>query len=280
MNRVKVVTDSASGLPKDIEKEYEIIVVPIPIQVGEQSYKENVDLSAEKFYRRLDGNVMPKTSSPSPGDFIEAYRRLAKVASEVISIHVTAKGSGTCQAAKVAADSMAEEVNVCVYDSNTVSMGAGFLSIEAAKAAFEGLDLDQIKERLDTLKHKIRAFVAIPTLKYLQKSGRLSHGQAIFGSILSIKPVIEVRDGILEVVDRVRSHPRALERVVELAADAVSSIPARVAVMHANSYEEAMKFAEQLKERINIRQLIIAEVGASLAIHGGPGMIGVILLPD
>ncbi len=280
MRKVKVVTDSSSGLPKDVEKQYEISVVPIPIQVGEQSFKEGVDLSAEEFYERLDGNIMPKTSSPSPGDFIEVYRRLAKISDEVISIHVTAKGSGTCQSAKVAADSIADKMRICIYDSNTVSMGAGFLSIEAAKAAFEGLSLSQIRERLDALKSKIKAFVAIPTLKYLQKSGRLSHGQAIFGSILSIKPVIEVKDGILQVVDRARSYPRALERVVELAANAVANIPTRVAVMHANSYDEAVKFAEQLKERINIKQLIIEEVGVSLALHGGPGMIGVILLPD
>lgn len=280
MKRVKVVTDSASGLPREIEKQYDITVVPIPIQIGEGSYKEHVNLSADDFYRLLDGEVMPKTSSPSPGEFVETYIRLASAASEIISVHVTAKGSGTCQSAKVAADSVAEKVKVHVYDSNTVSMGTGFLSIEAAKAALEGLTIDQIKERLDALKDRIRAFVALPTLKYLQKSGRLSHGQAVFGSLLSIKPVIEVKDGLLEVVDKVRSYPRALDRVVELAAEAVSKIPSRVAVMHGNSYEEAVKFAEQLKKRINITQLVIGEVGASLAVHGGPRMIGVVLLPE
>ncbi|HHT85831.1 MAG TPA: DegV family protein [Firmicutes bacterium] len=280
MKRVKVVTDSSSGLPKELEKQYEITVVPIPIQIGEESYKENVNLPADEFYRLLDGQVMPKTSSPSPGDFVEVYSQLASAASGIISIHVTAKGSGTCQSARVAADSVAERVDVHVYDSNTVSMGTGFLSIEAAKAALEGLTLDQIRDRLDAFRDKIRAFVALPTLKYLQRSGRLSHGQAIFGSLLSIKPVIEIKDGILEVVDKVRSYPRALERVAELAAGAVSKLPARVAVMHGNSYEEAVKFAEQLKERVKISQLIISEVGASLAVHGGPGMIGVVLLPE
>ncbi len=280
MGKVRVVTDSASGLPKDLEKQYEITVVPIPIWVGEQSFKENINLTAREFYRKLGGSVMPKTSSPSPGDFIQAYRRLAKMSREIISIHVTGKGSGTCQSANVAAESVGEEVSVCVYDSNTISMGTGFLSIEAARAALEGLNLGEIIERLDNLKDKIKAFVAVPTLKYLQKSGRISKGEAVFGSILSIKPVIEVKDGLLEVVDKVRSYPRALERVMEFAVEAVSGLPSRVAVMHANRYEEALKVARFLKKRINISQLIVSEVGASLAVHGGPGMIGVILLPD
>ena len=280
MTRVKVVTDSSSGLPKELEKQYDITVVPIPNQRGEESYKEKVNHSTEELYRLMDGRVMPKTSSPSPGDFVEVYSQLASEASDIISIHVTAKGSGTCQSAIVAADSVADRVKVHVYDSNTVSMGTGFLSIEAAKAALDGLTLEQIRQRLDAIRDKIRAFVALPTLRYLQRSGRLNRGQAIFGSLLSIKPVIEVRDGILEVVDRVRSYPKALERVVELAAEAVSRFPSRVAVMHGNSPEEAQRFAEQIKKRIRVRQLIVAEVGASLAVHGGPGMIGVVLSPD
>lgn len=280
MEKVKVVTDSASGLPKDLEKQYEITVVPIPICVGEESFKENRDLTAKEFYAKLGGSIMPKTSSPSPGDFIQAYRRLARISREIISIHVTGKGSGTCQSANVAAESVSEEVNVRVYDSNTVSMGTGFLSIEAARAALEGLNIAEIVERLDGIKDKIKAFVAIPTLKYLQKSGRIGRGEAVFGSLLSIKPVIEVKDGLLEVVDKVRSYPRALEKVMEFAVEAVSGLPSRVAVMHADRYEEAAKIARRLKERMNISQLIISEVGASLAVHGGPGMIGVILLPD
>lgn len=278
MKKVRVVTDSASGLPRTVQDEYQISVVPIPIQVGDESYKEGDSISLEEFYRRLDGSVMPKTSSPSPGDFIKVYRNLSEISDDIISIHVTAKGSGTCQSAKVAADAVAGQTRVHVYDSNTVSMGVGFLAIEAARAALEGLNLGQITEQLDSLKTRIKAFVAIPTLKYLQKSGRLSQGQAIFGSILSIKPVIEVKDGLLKVVDKARSYPRALERVAELASNAVSNIPARVAVMHANSYEEALKFAESLKRRVNIEQLTIGDVGASLALHGGPGMIGVVLL--
>lgn len=279
MKAIRVVTDSASGLPGNALKEYRISVVPIPIQVGGESFKEGVDLSPEEFYKHLDGSVMPTTSSPSPGDFIQVYRELTERADEIISIHVTAKGSGTCQSARVAADALSKEIRVCVYDSNTVSMGVGFLAIEAARAALEGLSLGQIIERLDNLKSRIKAFVAIPTLKYLKKSGRLSQGQAIFGSILSIKPVIEVKDGLLKVVDKARSYPRALERVAELAQNAVSTLPSRVAVMHANSYEEALKFSEYLKRRVNIEQLIIGEVGVSLALHGGPGMIGAVLVP-
>lgn len=273
---VEVVSDSAASLTREMLLKHEISVVPIWLQIGEQSFKEGVDITVEEFYRRLDGPDMPSTSSPPPSEFMDIYRNLARKAKDILSVHVTAKGSSTCQVAALAAESV-PEASVTVYDSGTVSMGIGFLALEAAKGALQGLSKDEIVAKLDSIKSRIYAFVAIPTLKYLRKSGRVSRGKAMLASLLSIKPVLEIKDGVISVVDQVRTFSKALTRVLELAHNVVGNRPAIVAVMHANAPETAKTFASQVKKKLNIKEMTVGEAGPALAIHGGPGMIGIVL---
>ncbi len=271
-----VVTDSAASIPREMEERYQVSVVPIWIQAGNRTYREREDISTEGFYEMMQGEEIPCTSSPPPGEFIKIYRQLAARFKEILSIHITAKGSATYQTARMAVE-FVKEAKVTVYDSGTVSMGTGFLVLEAAKAAMDGLKVEDIIPRLDAIKARMHAFVAIPTLQYLRKSGRVSQGQAILGSVLSVKLVLELKDGILKVVDKVRKYPKALERILDLACAAVGSAPSKVAVMHANCQEEAVKLCQKVKERINVKELVVGEVGASLAVHGGPGMTGIVL---
>ena len=273
-----VVTDSAASIPRQMQEQYGVSVVPIWIQVSDRTYREREDISTEEFYGMMQGEQIPCTSSPPPGEFVKVYRQLAARFKEILSIHITAKASATYQAAKMAAESI-HEAKVTVYDSGTVSMGTGFMVLEAAKAALGGLKVEEIIPKLDAIKDRVHAFVAIPTLQYLRKSGRVSQGQSILGSILSVKLVLELKDGILRVVDKVRRYPRALERVVELASSAVGGAPSRVAVMHANCPDEALRLCERVRERINVKELVVGDVGAALAVHGGPGMTGIILYP-
>ncbi len=279
MEEVRIVTDSAASLPEPLKLKYGISAVPIWVQVGDESYKEGVDIDHDTFYKTLDGKIMPKTSSPAPADFLDTYRRLAQKAKEIISIHVAGNLSATCQVAKVAAEEVQEEVDVHVYDSKTVSMATGFLVLEAARSAMQGLRKDEILARLDSMRNRMCALAAIPTLKYLYRSGRVSQGQAMLASLLSIKPVIEIKDGVVAVVDQVRTFHKALARVIELAQRRVGNAPSVAAVMHANAPKEALAFAEQVKARINIRELLIGEVGPVLATHGGPGIVGIALYP-
>lgn len=276
---IRVVTDSAASLSKDIQEQEGIAVIPIYIQIGSQSLREGVDISPEEFYQELQhAEEVPTTSGPPPGEFAALYRRIAASAKQILSVHITGDASGTCHSARLGAQAV-PEAQVTVYDSRSVSMGTGFLAIEAARAAREGLSLEEILTRLDAIRGRIRAFAAIPTLKYLRKSGRVTQGQAILASLLSIKPVIEIVNGQVRVVDKVRSYTRALERLLELAAEAVGRLPVHVAVMHANCLEEAQRFAELVRRRLSVKQLLIGEVGAALAVHGGPGMIGIVLYP-
>jgi DegV family protein with EDD domain len=276
MPKIEIVTDSASSLPPDAAEKHGISVVPVCVQIGDKSYRDGVDLSPGAFYASLDGPQMPTTSSPPPNEFIQVYRRLAQRAKDIISIHITADGSATCQVAALAAESV-PEADVTVYDSKGVSMGTGFLAIEAAKAALQGLRKDEILSKLDSLRGRMHTFVAIPTLKYLRRSGRVRQGQAILASLLSVKPVLEVKDGMVKVVGHVRTFSNAVSRILDLAANAAGNLPAVVAVMHANAKTQAEAVAEAVKKRLNVRELVIGDAGTALAVHGGPGMIGIVL---
>ncbi len=276
MRQVEIVTDSAASLTEEMRTTHQISVVPIWVQIGDKSYRDGVDLPLDTFYSSLDGKHMPLTSSPPPNDFVQVYRRLAQKAKDIISIHITADGSATCQVATIAAESV-PEANVTVYDSKGVSMGIGFLAIEAAKAAVQGLRKEEIIAALDQLRSRMHTYVAIPTLKYLRKSGRVRQGQAILASLLSIKPVLEIKDGMVKVVDHVRTFPNAVTRILDLAAAAAGNVPAVVAIMHANALAQAEALAERVKKRLNVKEVLIGEAGTALAVHGGPGMIGIVL---
>jgi len=276
MKQVEIVTDSAASLTEEMREKNQISVVPLWVQIGNQAFKEGVDLTPDRFYASLDGPYMPTTSSPPPNEFIQVYRTLAAKARDIISIHVTSDGSATCQVAAMAAESV-PEANVIVYDSKGVSMGIGFLALEAARAAMQGLKRDEIVARLDSLRSRIHTFVAVPTLKYLAKSGRVRQGQAVLASLLSIKPVLEIKDGVVKVVDHVRTFSKAVSRIVDLASNAAGGLPAVVAVMHANAKSDAEVLAQRLRERLNVIEMMIGEAGAALAVHGGPGMIGIVL---
>ncbi len=276
MKQVEIVTDSASSLTREMVQENEITVVPVWVQVGDKAYKDGVDLHTERFYAGMDGPDMPTTSSPSPNEFVSVYRALAKKAKDIISIHITADGSATCQVAQMAAESV-PEANITVYDSKGVSMGIGFLAIEAAKAAMQGLRKEEILAKLDSVRARMHTFVAIPTLKYLRKSGRVRAGQAILASILSIKPVLEIKDGMVKVVDHVRTFSNAVNRILDLAAEVAGNVPAVVAVMHANARAQAEALAERVRKRLNVKDIVVGEAGPALASHGGPGMVGIVL---
>jgi len=275
VNEKAIVTDSTADLSDQSRREYGISVVPLYVQVGESTFKDGEDLSLERFYKLLEGEVMPTTSAPPPSEFAQIYQKLARKAQEIISIHISAKASATCQAAALAAQSL-EKVKVTVYDSGGVSMGIGFLAIEASRAAMQGLSTKEILAKLDSLKRRLHTYVAIPTLKYLQKSGRVTKGQALLGSLLSIKPVLEIKDGVVQIVDRLRTFPKALSRLIDMAHETAGRKPTIMAVMHANAREEAEKFAARLRDNLNISELRIGEVGPALAAHGGPGMIGIV----
>ena len=278
MANVRVVTDSASAIPTELAEELGISVVPIQVQFGTQSFKEGDDLTLQAFYELLDGPVIPTTSQPSPGDFVEAYRKLAEETDEILSLHLTSKASGTWQAARLAAQ-MIDRAKVSVVDTLTASFGAGMITIAAAEAAKAGEDLKQVMEVVRRGMASTHIFVALPSLKYVQRCGRVPQVQAWVATLLNISPILGVRDGLVEAVERVRTFRGAVRRTVELAEQASGGHVKRLAVVHTNAVEEARKLLEEIITRglIAADKVYMCDMRGSMAVHGGPGMLGVVV---
>ncbi len=269
---VAVVVDSTADIPAQLREQYEITVVPLLILFGKEQYRDGIDMSNEEFYRRLiEGRVHPTTSQPSPADFAESYEKLGAEHEGIISIHLGGKLSGTVRAAQQAAD-MLPDLPIKVIDSGSVSMGLGFLGIEAAKMAQAGQKLDDIVAAVEGLIPRLRLWAVLDTLTYLVRGGRIGRGSAFVGNLLNVKPMIYVRGEVLPG-ERVRTHKKAITRLVELASDDAPFLD--LAVLHSRSEAYANELADQLGSVFPRDQLVVAELTGVIGVHGGPGIVGI-----
>jgi len=276
MKGIKIVVDSCCDLPKAIQERFDIKVVPVNVHIEKRSYADGVEMSREALYRKMEEGIIPTTSQPSPGKFFEAYRELAKRASTILSIHITSKLSGTYQSAKLAC-SMLPEVDIKVIDSLSASMGAGFLALAAAKAIEAGRTVQEILAIIEGIKAQMNVFATVATLKYLQLSGRVSRLQESVASLLDVKPILAVHDGLVEAIGKVRTRAKSLDRLLELTQEAMSGAEAiSVAVAHAYAPEDAERLKQRLEAILRCREIFVVEVTPALAALGGPGLIGIV----
>lgn len=273
MKRIAIVTDSAASVPPELAKEVELEIVPVGIQIDNQFHREGLDITPEEFYAQLEKKENITTSQPSPGDFLEIYNRLVDKAKEIISIHITSRQSGTVQVAELLKEHI--PIPITVVDSESASMGQGFAALADARAALRGKSREEILEIIERVKRKTTVFVAVPTLKYLARSGKVSRVQAMVASLLTIKPILGVRDGLVQAVDKKRSYGQALQRMIALVEERFPTEKLTIAVLHSNAPEKAEEFKQKVEERLRCAQVFIAEMGASLAVHGGQGMLGI-----
>ncbi|NLM40297.1 MAG: DegV family protein [Firmicutes bacterium] len=273
MKRITIVTDSAASVPPELAREVELEIVPVGIQIDNQFLREGLDLTPEEFYAQLEEKEGLTTSQPSPGDFLAIYNKLVDRAKEIISIHITGRQSGTVQVAELLKEHI--PIPITVVDSESASMGQGFAALAAAKAALKGKSREEILEIIERVKKKTAVFVAVPTLKYLARSGKVSRMQAMVASLLTIKPILGIRDGLVQVVDKKRSYGQALQRMISLVEERFPSERLTVAVLHSNAPEKAEEFKQKVEERLRCAKVFIAEMGAALAVHGGQGMLGI-----
>jgi DegV family protein with EDD domain len=271
---VAVVVDSTADIPQPIRDELGISVVPLTILFGNNAFLDGVEMTSDEFYRRLvEGNIHPTTSQPSPGLFVETYERLARDHDGIISIHLSGKLSGTARSAEQAKE-MVPNVPIRVIDSGSVSLGFGFLAIEAARMAREGKSLDEIAKRVESMVPNIRLWAVLDTLKYLERGGRIGRTRAFLGTLLNVKPMIQIRGEVLPA-EQVRTHKKAIARMVELAkADTPYQ---HLAVLHSLAAPLAEEFANQIAAAgIHPRdKLIVSQLTGVIGVHSGPGLIGV-----
>lgn len=280
MGRVAIVTDSASDLPPDRAARQGIVVVPLIVRFGDESFRAGVDLSTEAFWERMlaPGAPFPTTAAAAPGDFQTAFERCFADGTEaIVCITVGSRLSGTYKSAEIARGLLPER-EIHVVDSQLASMGVGLLAEIAAELAAGGSSASEIARSVVELIPRIDLYVAIDTLEYLRRGGRISAAQAAIGGVLSVKPIITVRDGVVETADRVRTRGKARERVLDL----LTAAPVeRAALLYTPGGEiEAFRaaFLERVPGGIPEDRVTVQLVGASVGPHLGPGCVGGVVL--
>ena len=280
MNKIAIITDSTAYMPEDLIKKYNINVIPVRIQWGEETLVDAVDITASEFYRRLEGSEsIPTTSQPSAGDFIALFETLAKEHDAIIAPLISSGVSGTVASAELALQSF-KTVPVEMMDTHLASGGVGLVVEAAAKAIAEGKDLKAVRTAAQRVQEKMKVYFVVDTLKYLHKGGRIGGASRYIGSALNIKPILYLDDnGKIDALEKVRTKKKATERIIELGAEHTDGRKARAVVMHASAREEAEDFKERVAEQITCEQIDIYEIGPAVGVHVGPGAIGLSVYP-
>lgn len=277
---LRIIMDGAGDMPEAWGDQFDIQVIPINIHFGEKTFLQKVDLSDKDFYRmaRESGSV-PKTSQPTPQQFIDFYQRIAQPGDTILSLHVTSKLSGTFDSAVMAAKELAGKFNVLPFDSACGSAGIGFMAREARLLERAGAQMDAIMQRLEQMRSTTRILLTLDTLEYARMSGRVKTLQAALASVLNIKPIVALKDGVLDMADRVRTRNRALDFILEKMAEEMGKNPVLVAVVHAQDPESGQKLLERIREHLNCSELILTGLSISVAANLGPGTVGIVATP-
>ena len=286
MSKVAIVTDSAASIPEAIIQSLNIHWVPYYIHRGEEVLRDLVTIQRDAFYTwLLTADELPKTASPGPGDYVSMYESLVKEEDvhEIVSIHMTSKGSGAYQAA-VAARSVIQELvpdlRVEVIDTLNVSMCQGWMVIEAARAALRGKSLSDIVGLVEGMLPIARMIQTADTLKYLYMGGRIGRAKHLIGSLLNIKPLIGMEDGEIVALGQVRNRNRAYQTMADLVEAAVGRMgKIKIAYVHAAAQEEAEKIKQLIEPRLTCVESLIAELSPALGVHTGPGTAGICYFP-
>ena len=272
---VKVVTDTTADLPASITADLGIKVVPQYVRFGDKVYRDLVEISHDEFYHRLQNDtVHPSTSQPSPKDFVDIYKSIMPAKDGIISLHLSKKLSGTYDSALQAKELMIKDAVIEVIDTQSVSMGLGLLAILAARMAKQGASLKEITIAINDAMPQMRLMGIFDTLKYLAAGGRIGKAKALLGSILSVKPVLIVKEGELHPAGQVRSRAKGIDRLVEWTGT-LGKI-ADLAVVHTTTPDEAKALADRLSVYTPRNQIIISRLGAALGAHAGPGTLFVV----
>jgi fatty acid kinase fatty acid binding subunit len=271
---VRVVTDSACDLPDDLVEELGIAVVPLTIRFGSEELVDRKELSSGEFWRRLTtSNVLPETSAPSAGAFEETFRRLAgDGATGIVCINLSSRLSATMQSAQVAATAVSDVCPVEVVDSLHVSMGLGNLCLSAARQARDGDSLATIVSDVTDRRNRTKMYGALDTLEFLKKGGRIGNARALLGSMLHIKPLLEVRDGVVEEAGKVRTRSKALQALVDRVKETAGV--QNIAVLHAEA-PDVDDLLELLDPIVPRDKVVVGIIGPVIGTHAGPRTIGV-----
>ena len=276
---VAIVTDSTAYLPPQMMERHGIRTVPLTVVLGDQALEEGTEISARSLALALQKRSSVTTSRPSPERFAATYRAVAEAgASAIVSLHLPAELSGTYDAALLAAKDA--PVPVRVVDTGMVAMALGFCALAAAETAEAGGGLDEAVAAAEKRAAGTSAYFYVDTLDYLRRGGRIGAAQALLGSALAVKPLLQLADGRIELLEKVRTASRAIARLEEIVVERAGVGAVDIAVHHLAAPDRAERLAERLRERVaGLVDLHVSEVGAVIGAHTGPGLLGAVISP-
>lgn len=283
MSHVAVISDSCASLPDGFYEEYSIAMVPYYVHLGTDEYRDLLDITRDKFLDAMRQGIVPKSANPGPADYVEKLRAAAQRTKDMVIICMTAEGSGAYAAALLARDMVLKDerdLNIAVVDTRNVSMGHGWMTLEAARAALAGASLDDILALMQRMIPVTRMLQTADTLRYLYLGGRIGRAKHLFGTLLNIKPVISMEDGVIVALGQERSRMATYRRMVELIAAKVGQGgQIKAAIVHAAGEEAARQLREMVEKNFQCLEVLTTDLSSALATHTGPGTVGVCYFP-
>jgi len=273
---VKIVTDSSADLPAQLVQELGITVVPLYVRFGEKVYRDRVDISEDEFYQRLlHDPVHPSTIQPTPQDFADVYQKLSPEADGIVSIHISAKLSGTCNSALQGKEMIEKVCPIEVVDSQTLTMALGMISVMAAKSANMGKGMEEVVAEVRQAIPTTHLLGLLDTLKYVLLGGRIGKAQALIGSILNVKPLLSLQDGETVPAGRARTRSKGIDRLFDFVKSALNIQD--LAIAYNTTPDEAQALGERIGTIFTKEQIKLARIGPMLGVHMGPGALIVAL---
>lgn len=283
MSHVAVITDSCASLPNDFYAKYEIAMVPYYVHLGTEQYRDQVDITRDKFLDAMRQGIVPKSANPGPADYVEKLQAAARHTKDMVIICMTSDGSGAYAAALLAKDMVLKDLpdlRIEVVDTRNVNMAHGWMALEAARAALAGASVDDILALMRRMIPVARMLQTADTLRYLYLGGRIGRAKHLFGTLLNIKPIISMEDGVIVALGQERSRMATYRRMVEIIAAKVGpGGQIKAALVHAADPEAARVLREMIEKNFTCVETLTTDLSSALATHTGPGTVGVCYFP-
>jgi DegV family protein with EDD domain len=278
---VWIATDSTADLPEKLVSQYKILVTPLNVHFGEETLKDGMDIWSDEFYHRLKNDPFsPSTSQPAPGEFIRVYREVARPGDTIISIHISARLSGTIDSARIAAELLAPDYQVITVDSRSTTMGLGLITLAAARLAQTGAGVAAILAAIEAYCQAITVNFTVTDLEYLHRNGRIGKAGCYLGSLLNIKPLLTLRDGMIMPLEKIRGNfSKVVERMMADFEARLGKQPLITSVVSGNAPENAALLAQVAAARLNIIEAYPVVAGPIIGTHTGPSLVGMVAAP-
>lgn len=273
---IRIVIDSTSDVSQDIIEKYNIKMIPLTVNFENESFLDKIELNTSDFFKKLSlAEQLPTTTLVSPGAFVEAFSQILSEGDQILGIFLASEFSGTYDSARMAKDMIGSD-DIHIIDSRSVCLGTFALILEAISLINQNKTIEEVVKELEEVKDKVVAIAAVDTLKYLEKGGRLSKGQAVVGSLLNIKPILEIKDGKLQVIEKIRGKNKTIKWFDQwIGKNNYDMSDKTVLLFHGDSLDQLKLLRETIEKKYNIKHVIEQEIGAVIGTHTGPGVLGI-----